>query len=86
MPCAWRRHDRGRAPGRSASTPRFCADAAPASPSISSCLLQVRHPGVGVLMERDFTLMRRCAQVLASLPLVGNPQIKESLMQVRGPA
>ena len=44
--------------------------------------VKVRHPGVGTLMERDFTLMRRCASVLASLPLVGNPQLKESLMQV----
>lgn len=44
--------------------------------------LQVRHPGVGVLMERDFTLMRRAAQVLAALPVVGTPQVKESVMQV----
>lgn len=44
--------------------------------------LQVRHPGVGVLMERDFTLMRRAAQLLAALPLVGTPQVKESVMQV----
>lgn len=51
----------------------------------STVAVKVRHPGVGVLMDRDFTLMRRCAQVLASLPLVGNPQIKESLMQFGAP-
>lgn len=47
--------------------------------------VKVRHPGVGTLMERDFTLMRRCAGVVAVLPLVGNPQIKESLMQFGAP-
>ena len=46
--------------------------------------LQVRHPGVGTLMERDFTLMRRGAQLLAALPLVGTPQVKESVMQASG--
>ncbi|KAL4448975.1 hypothetical protein ABPG77_007692 [Micractinium sp. CCAP 211/92] len=47
--------------------------------------VKVRHPGVGVLMERDFTLMRRAAQVLAALPVVGTPQVKESVMQFGAP-
>jgi predicted unusual protein kinase regulating ubiquinone biosynthesis (AarF/ABC1/UbiB family) len=45
-------------------------------------MLQVRHPGVTTLIERDFTLMRRGAALLAVLPLVGSPAIKESVMQV----
>ncbi|PSC73099.1 putative serine threonine-kinase abkC [Micractinium conductrix] len=47
--------------------------------------VKVRHPGVGTLMERDFTLMRRGAQLLAALPLVGTPQVKESVMQFGAP-
>ena len=47
--------------------------------------MQVRHPGVGVLMERDFTLMRRGAALLSALPLVGSPQVKESVMQFGAP-
>lgn len=47
--------------------------------------VKVRHPGVGVLMERDFTLMRRAAQLLAALPVVGTPQVKESVMQFGAP-
>ncbi len=34
-------------------------------------------------MERDFTLMRRAAAIVAALPLVGSPSVKESVMQVR---
>lgn len=41
--------------------------------------------GVTTLMVRDFALMQRCAWVLANLPLVGNPQLKDSLMQFGAP-
>jgi aarF domain-containing kinase len=36
-------------------------------------------------MERDFTLMRRAAAVVAALPLVGSPSVKESVMQFGAP-
>lgn len=36
-------------------------------------------------MVRDFAIMQRCAWALASLPLVGNPQLKDSLMQFGAP-
>ena len=35
-------------------------------------------------MERDFTLMRRAAALVAALPFVGSPSVKESVMQVGG--
>ncbi|KAI3430417.1 hypothetical protein D9Q98_005012 [Chlorella vulgaris] len=47
--------------------------------------VKVRHPGVTTLIERDFTLMRRGAALLAVLPLVGSPAIKESVMQFGAP-
>lgn len=51
-------------------------------PTLLSMLVQVRHPGVCTTMERDFTLMRRAAAIVAALPLVGSPSVKESVMQV----
>lgn len=42
----------------------------------------MRHPGVTILIERDFKLMRRGAALLSAMPLVGSPAIKESVMQV----
>ena len=51
-------------------------------PTLLPMLLQVRHPGVCTTMERDFTLMRRAAAIVAALPLVGSPSVKESVMQV----
>ncbi len=38
-----------------------------------------------MLMVRDFAIMQRCAWLLASLPVVGNPQLKDSLMQFGAP-
>ena len=40
---------------------------------------------MGVLIERDFILMRRGAALLSALPLVGSPQVKESVMQFGAP-
>lgn len=36
-------------------------------------------------MVRDFAIMQRCALLLAALPVVGNPQLKDSLMQFGAP-
>ena len=33
-------------------------------------MAQVRHPGVTMMMQRDFTLMHRAAMICAKLPLL----------------
>lgn len=47
--------------------------------------LQVRHPGVTVLMQRDFTLMRRAAAACATLPLLRQLRLEESVRQFGAP-
>lgn len=46
---------------------------------------QVRHPGVTLMMQRDFELMERAARVASSLPGLADLRLDESLRQFGGP-
>ena len=46
---------------------------------------QVRHPGVTLLMQRDFTLMRRAARLCAQVPLLRDLRLEESVRQFGAP-
>ena len=47
--------------------------------------VQVRHPGVETLMQRDFTLMMRAARLSRSLPWLADLRLDESVRQFGGP-
>ena len=47
--------------------------------------LQVRHPGVTTLMQRDFVLMRRAAILCSRLPVLKELRLEESVRQFGGP-
>jgi len=47
--------------------------------------LQVRHPGVTTLMQRDFVLMRRAALICSKLPVLKELRLEESVRQFGGP-
>ena len=47
--------------------------------------MQVRHPGVETLMQRDFTLMMRAARMSRSLPWLADLRLDESVRQFGGP-
>jgi aarF domain-containing kinase len=45
----------------------------------------VRHPGVSILMERDFKLMQRAAHWAGMLPGLSDLRLEESIRQFGGP-
>lgn len=47
--------------------------------------VKVRHPGVTVLMERDFVLMERAARMASQLPGLAELRLDESIRQFGGP-
>lgn len=47
--------------------------------------LQVRHPGVDTLMQRDFALMLRAAQLSKYLPVLSELRLDESVQQFGAP-
>lgn len=47
--------------------------------------VKVRHPSVTTLMERDFTLMTRTAELLGKLPMLSELRLDDSLQQFGGP-
>ncbi len=48
-------------------------------------VLQVRHPGVTTLMQRDFTLMHRAARLSSHLPFLSELHLEESIRQFGAP-
>ena len=49
------------------------------------CCVQVRHPGVTALMQRDFVLMRRAAILCSKMPGLRDLRLEESVQQFGGP-
>lgn len=47
--------------------------------------VQVRHPGVTTLMQRDFTLMHRAAKLSSHLPVLNDLHLEESIRQFGAP-
>jgi len=47
--------------------------------------VQVRHPGVTTLMQRDFTLMHRAARLSSHLPFLSELHLEESIRQFGAP-
>ena len=47
--------------------------------------VKVRHPGVSVIMARDFVLMQRAAAASARLPGLQQLRLEESVRQFGGP-
>eukprot|EP00891_Asterochloris_glomerata_P006606 jgi/Astpho2/6606/fgenesh1_pm.00101_%23_7_t len=47
--------------------------------------VKVRHPGVTVLMQRDFTLMQRAARLSTMMPFLSDLHLDESIRQFGAP-
>ena len=45
----------------------------------------MRHPGVTVLMQRDFTLMQRAARLSTMMPFLSDLHLDESIRQFGAP-
>lgn len=54
-------------------------------PANTLVAVKVRHPGVGVLMSRDFVLMERAARTAGMLPGFKQLRLDESVRQFGGP-
>jgi predicted unusual protein kinase regulating ubiquinone biosynthesis (AarF/ABC1/UbiB family) len=54
-------------------------------PANTLVAVKVRHPGVGVLMARDFVLMERAAKTAGMLPGLKQLRLDESVRQFGGP-
>ena len=50
-----------------------------------SLMVQVRHPGVTAMMQRDFILMRRAAYLCSKFPGLKDLRLEESVQQFGGP-
>ena len=47
--------------------------------------VKVRHPGVTLLMEQDFTLMQRAANFSTQVPVLADLKLDESVRQFGAP-